>query len=218
MRAFPRAAFVAAILFTMGWSVLELRGGGTAAKASQTPTTTPPPKPPVYVSDFEIDVVPSPAAAQTPENDPRKAASQLVQWMSKSTVAALQKAGYTATRMHAGDARPGSGAQIRGLFAEVDSENHWRRAVIRDAQDSGKMEAFVAVANLAKPELALYEFAPLQGNVPGPGAVITLSPYVPLTKYDVSKDANEDAFRRIASQIVKDLTDLLQRNPFAIRQ
>jgi hypothetical protein len=107
---------------------------------------------------------------------------------------------------------------IRGLFAEVDSENHWRRAVIRTTTDSGKIEALVVVSNLAKPEQALYEIAQLPGNEPGPGAVITLSPYVPLTKYDLSKDAKEEAFQQIASRIVKDLTDLLQRNPAAIPQ
>jgi len=54
-----------------------------------------------------------------------------VELMSTKLVMALQKAGYSATRMHAGDPRPDSGVQIRGLFAEVDNENHWRRAVIR---------------------------------------------------------------------------------------
>ena len=214
MRAFPRAAFAAAILFATCWSAVELAGARAAANAPQTPA----PKPQVYVSDFEIDVVPSPAAAQQPENDPRKAASQIVEWMSRSVVAALRKAGYSAKRLHAGDARPDTGAQIRGLFAEIDSENHWRRAVIRDAEDSGKMQALVTVANLAKPEQTLYEIAQLPGNAPGPGAVITLSSYVPLTKFDLSKDAKEDAFQRIAAQIAKDLTDFLQRNPYAIPQ
>jgi hypothetical protein len=78
------------------------------------------------------------------------------------------------------------------------------------------MEALVAVANLAKPDQALYEIAPLPGNEPGPGAVITLSPYVPLTKYDLGKDADEKDFQQIAPRVVKDLTDLLQSNPFAI--
>jgi hypothetical protein len=80
------------------------------------------------------------------------------------------------------------------------------------------MEALVAVANLAKPEQALYEIAHLPGNTDRPGAVITLSPYVPLTKFDLSKDADENAFKGIGPQVVKDLTDLLNRNPYAIPQ
>jgi len=48
--------------------------------------------------------------------------------------------------------------------------------------------------------------------------VITLSPYVPLTKYELSKDANEDVFKGIAPRVVNDLTELLKSNSFAIRQ
>jgi hypothetical protein len=208
MKVVPYAAFFAAIVLTLSWSGRELAG-------SQTPDT--PPKPPVYVSDFEIDVLPANPVSK-PEEDPHTQANRLVELMSTKVVAALRKAGYTATRMHPGDPRPDTGAGIRGLFAEVDDENHWRRAVIRAADDSGPMEALVAVSNLAKPDQALYEIAPLPGNEPGPGAVITLSPYVPLTKYDLGKDAEEKDFQRIAPRIVNDLTDLLQRNPFAIPQ
>jgi hypothetical protein len=104
------------------------------------------------------------------------------------------------------------------LFAEIDSENHWRRAVIRTAGDSGKMQALVSVGNLAKPDQALYEIANLPGNENKPGAVITLSPYVPLAKFDLSKDANEEVFKGIAPRIVSDLTTLLNNNPSAMSQ
>jgi hypothetical protein len=204
MKALLCAGFVAVTL--LSWSGRELA-------VSQTPDT--PPKPSVYVSDFEIDVLPA-NPVNTPDDDPHKQASQLVELMSTKLVAALRKAGYTATRIRPGDPRPETGAGIRGLFAEVDNENHWRKAVIHTIDDSGPMEALVAVANLAKPDQALYEIAPLPGNEPGPGAVITLSPYVPLTKYDLGKDADEKDFQQIAPRVVKDLTDLLQSNPFAI--
>jgi hypothetical protein len=215
MKAFPYAAFAATILLMLSWRGAELAWKGAAAEASQVSSTSS--KPSVYVTDFEIDVVPA-NPVNKPEEDPHKQASRLVELMSTKVVAALQKAGYTATRMHGGDARPDTGAGIRGVFAEVDSENHWRRAVIRSATDSGKIQALVVVSNLSKPEQAPYEIAHLPGNEPGPGAVITLSPYVPLTKYDLSKDAKDDVFQQIASRIVKDLTDLLQRNPAAIPQ
>jgi Domain of unknown function (DUF4410) len=215
MKAFLCAAFVPAILLTATWSELGLVGTRVGGKPPQIDARSA--KPPVYVSDFEIDVLPA-NGVNKPEEDPRKQASRLVELMSTKVVDALQKAGYSAMRMHAGDTRPDTGVGIRGLFAEVDSENHWRRAVIHSATDSGKMQALVAVSNLAKPDQALYEIAPLPGNDPGPGAVITLSPYVPLTKFDLSKDADEKEFQRIAPRIVNDLTDLLQRNPAAISQ
>jgi hypothetical protein len=211
MNIFSRAAFLAAVLLTPNWY-------GLFADSSAAARRPQPPKPTVYVSDFVIDVLPEQPGAQNPEDDPRKLASRLVELMSTKLVAALQKAGYTAVRMRPGDARPDNGVQIRGLFAEVDYENHWRRAVIRTATDTGKMEALVAVANLAKPDQALYEIAPLPGNEDKPGAVITLSPYVPLTKFDLSKDADENVFKGIAPRVVNDLTDLLNRNPSAIPQ
>jgi Domain of unknown function (DUF4410) len=211
MNIVSRAAFLAALLLTPNWY-------GLFADPSAAARRPQPPKPTVYVSDFIIDVLPAESGAQKPEDDPRRLASHLVELMSTRLVAALQKAGYTAVRMHAGDARPDSGVQIRGLFAEVDDENHWRRAVIRSASDTGKIEALVAVANLAKPDQALYEIANLPGNEDKPGAVITLSPYVPLTKFDLSKDADENVFKGIAPRVVTDLTDLLDRNPAAIPQ
>jgi Domain of unknown function (DUF4410) len=214
MKTFLRAAFLATVLVGALWSALNL----TSTPAADRRTTTTPPKPPVYVSDFVIDVLLPESGVQRPEDDPQELASRLVELMSTKLVVALRKAGYSATRMHADDPRPDSGVQIRGLFAEVDEENHWRRAVIRSATDSGKMEALVAVANLSKPEQALYEIAQLPGNEDGPGAVITLSPYVPLTKYDLSKDADENVFKGIAPRVVDDLTDLLNRNPAAITE
>jgi hypothetical protein len=210
MKLFRRTTAAASVLVGLVWTSFVL----VEALAGQATTSAT--KPPVYVSDFLIDVLPPPPGVQKPEEDPRKLANHLVELMSSTLVVALQKGGYSVTRLHAGDARPDSGAQIRGLFAEVDSENHWRRAVIHSATDSGKMEALVAVANLAKPEQALYEIAHLPGNTDRPGAVITLSPYVPLTKFDLSKDADENAFKGIGRQVVSDLTDLLNRNPYAI--
>ena len=204
-------------------------------------------KPTVYVSDFELDVAPPNHAIQalgnaqtspistpptaagaraqrpgtkplTPEQEKHKHAHELVNWMSVTLMAELQKAGYTANRLPAGDGRPGSGVAIRGLFAEIDNENHWHRALIRGADDSGKMQAVVSVANLARPEQAMYEIAPLPGNEAKPGAVITLSPYVPLTKYEIDKQADQAAFQIVASHIVRDLTELLAANPAAWTQ
>lgn len=223
MNASPRAAVLAALLFTPSWNGLEFANANGAAKEPQAATSS---KPTVYVSDFEIDAVPSEprnraagtrkAGAEVQDDDPRTQASRLVELMSTKLLAALRKAGYTAVRMQPGAARPESGVRIRGLFAEIDNENHWRRAVIRTAGDSGKMQALVSVGNLAKPDQALYEIANVPGNENKPGAVITLSPYVPLTKFELNKDANEEVFKAIAPRIVSDLTALLNANSSAM--
>ena len=212
MKIFSSIAF-GILALIMSWPRFERVSPSFVAEARQTSVAAS--KPPVYVSDFEIDVAPAKPISK-PEEDPHIRANQLVDRMSNRLTAALQKAGYGASRLRLGEARPDSGVGIRGLFAEVDNENHWRRAVIRSATDSGKMQALVAVSNLAKPDQALYEIANVPGNEDKPGAVITLSPYVPLTKYDLSKDANEDVFKSIAPKIVDDLTDLLNRNPSAL--
>lgn len=213
--------------------------------AAQSPASAV--KPTIYVADFELDVAPPNRANQapgntpaslvsippsvtdaraqqpgtkplTPEQEKRKHANELVNWMSATLMAELRKAGYSANRFDAGDGPPSSGVVIRGIFAEIDNENHWRRALIRGADDSGKMQAVVSVANLARPEQAMYEIAPLPGNEAKPGAVITLSPYVPLTKYELDKQADQAAFQVVASQIVRDLTALLTANPAAWTQ
>ena len=189
-------------------------------------------KPTVYVSDFDLDVLPLDAArnpstatpppgsadARKQADEARKQAAHMVDFMAANLVQALQKAGYTAVRLHSGDARPDHGVRIRGLFAEIDKENHWRRAVIRSASDSGKIQALVSVANLDKPDQALYEIANLPGNSNKPGAVITLSPYVPLEKFDFDKDAPDDAFQKTAAHIVDDVSALLNANPAAVSQ
>lgn len=112
-----------------------------------------PGKGPVYVADFELDVVPlspgqrpvqtvnpsPPGTTAEPPPDPVELARHLVDTMAIKLVAALRKAGYPAERLRPGDGRPNTGVQIRGLFAEVDSQNHWKRAVIRSGSDKGKM-------------------------------------------------------------------------------
>jgi hypothetical protein len=214
MKALTRLTCIAGILLSFNWL---LGDAGAVRTGPQTPSSER--KPTVYVSDFQIDVLRLPVATeQKPQDDPQKVANRLVELMSTKLIVAFQKAGYSTSRMRPGDGRPDSGVQIHGLFAEVDSENHWRRAVIRTATDSGKMQALVAVANLAKPDQALYEIANLPGNEDKPGAVITLSPYVPLTKYELTKDANEDVFKGIAGRVVNDLTELLKSNSLAIPQ
>src|SRR6267143_1383723 len=91
-------------------------------------------KPAIFVSDFELDVLPAnserSASTATPPLTPpeaakqaeeaRKQAGHLVEQLGTDVVLAFQKAGYSAVRLHSGAARPDHGVLIRGLFAEVD--------------------------------------------------------------------------------------------------
>jgi hypothetical protein len=185
---------------------------------------------PVYVANFELDVAPfSPAprravpapnpsqpGAKPEPLDPGQLARHVVDTMATKLVAALQDAGYPAKRLQRNDSRPNNGVQIRGIFAEVDSLNHWTRAVIRSASDNGKMNAMVAVGNLARPDQALYEIANLPGNADRPGAIITFSPYIPLERFELSKDSDDKAFAGIASRVVADLDSLLSKNQYVL--
>ena len=203
-------------------------------------------KPTIYVSDFDLDVVPErPAPSGAPnaslpstqrpgtptkntadkgaadknkDEDPAKFAARFVDLVSTNLVQALQSAGYNAQRLGRDQGRPDNGLQIRGLFAEIDKENHWRRGVIHTAADSGRFQLLVSVANLTKPAQVLYEIAPLPGNENKPGAVITLSSYVPLEKFEIDKDIKEDQIKKAAARIASDVDKLLNANPAAVPQ
>jgi Domain of unknown function (DUF4410) len=228
---------VALVAITVIGAVLfagpRLQGNLTEPKPAQEapgPSGAPSKKVPVYVTNFELDVVPflpSPRPVVPASNpsqpdakpqllDPGQLARQVVDTMATKLVTALQNAGYPAHRLRPGDGRPDYGVQIRGIFTEVDSQNHWTRAVIRSGSDNGKVSVMVAVGNLARPDQALYEIANLPGNTNRPGAIITLSPYVPLERFELTKDADEKAFAGIASRVVADLDALVSKNNAAL--
>jgi hypothetical protein len=184
----------------------------------------------VYVSDFELDVpnsgaeksAPSgaPAAAAQPdskkEDGPAEQASKLIELMSSTLVKELEKAGYTAHRMRPGEARPEEGMRIKGVFAEPDEENRLRRAVIGSGPSVGTMALFVGVGNLARPDQPLYAVVDPKSSENKPGAVITVSAYAPVAKFEMQKNATEKAVKDTASAIVADLTLLLNANIAAV--
>jgi len=138
-----------------------------------------------------------------------------VEFMSITLVRELEKAGYAARRLRPGEARPEEGVGINGVFAEADEQNRLRRAVVGDAPSVGKMELFVGVSNLARPEQALYALADPKGENK-PGAVITVSSYAPVAKFEMEKNATEKTVKDTASTIVADLTLLLNANIAAV--
>jgi hypothetical protein len=179
----------------------------------------------VYVSDFELEPTAQPenkpaAAAGPPEPRTENAAAEqakmLVEFMSTTLVKELEKAGYTARRMRPNQARPEEGIQIKGVFAEPDAQNHLRRAVFGQARSVGSMALFVGIGNLAKPDQALY--AVVDPRATGEtadgrsGALINVSAYAPVAKFEMPKAVTEKAVADTAAAIVADLKLLLGSN------
>jgi Domain of unknown function (DUF4410) len=188
----------------------------------------------VYVNDFELDipsgrdekgqltVAPAPAIPASAETDmkkeesPAEQAGKLVDLMSVMLVKELEKAGYTARRLRPNEARPEAGVGIRGVFAEPDEENRLRRAVVGSGLGTGDMDLFVGVSNLARPDQVLYAFANGKTEENKAGAVITVSSYAPVAKFELQKNATEKAVKDAAARIVADLTLLLNANIAAV--
>src|SRR5271154_1587843 len=101
--------------------------------AAQSQQDSPPQTVPIFVSDFELQVVPSKAPPQTLPNAPKKPTAQpaglyqdtdqpseqarlVVDTFSKTLVQSLQNVKFTATRQSGPN--PTAGVLIRGVFAE----------------------------------------------------------------------------------------------------
>ena len=199
------------------------------ARGTQSSITSPPDhsKITVYVSNFEIDVPESKdaqAAAAGAPLAPKKdegladRAHKLVDAMAASLIGELQRAGYDTKRLLPGTGRPATGVRINGVFAEYDQENRLRRAIIGSGAPSSKLQLFVGVTNLARPEQPLYSLTDLKGNENKPGAAITVNAYAPVTKFEIGKDVGDEIVRKTAAQIVTDLTALVNNNSLAISE
>ena len=186
----------------------------------------------VYVADFELDavnaqgkfeksvpamsVVNSTPAEVPKEDEAAEQAGRLVDFMSITLVKELEKAGYSAHRLKPGDTRPSDGIRISGIFAEPDEQNRLRRAVIGTFTPDGKMSLFVGIANLARPDQAIYAAAD-PGGANRAGAVITVSSYAPVARFEIGKSTTEKAVKDTAAGIVADLNTLLGANVIASR-
>jgi uncharacterized protein DUF4410 len=230
VRIFSCVSLVLAIVSSPSASWAQEDTKPAAAIAAEQQTADAPEKSKVvYVSDFELDAVSGkdqknpPSGSTTPaapadarkEDSPAEQAKKLVDFMSITLVKELEKAGYAARRLRPGEARPEEGVGIHGVFAEPDEQNRLRRAVLGNTASVGKMELFVGVSNLARPEQALYALADPKGENK-PGAVITVSSYAPVAKFEMEKNATEKTVKDTASTIVADLTLLLNANTAAV--
>ncbi len=158
------------------------------------------------------------AANSQPEASPAERASVLVNAMSENLIVALEKAGYKARRLRTGAPRPAAGLLIRGVFAEADEKNRVRRLLIRGESAAPKMLLYVGVNNLARPEQPLYELAYAPDKDEKRGPVITITSYAPASRFELSGNPSGEELQKIASQIVADLTALLNVNRLSLPQ
>jgi hypothetical protein len=203
--------------------------------AAQSPQDANPQAVPVFVTDFELPVVPAtkpstPVAPSNPakkpsnsppslyqESDtPSEQARLLIDFFSKTLLQSLQNSKFTATKQ-AGQ-RPSSGVLVRGVFAESDAMNRIRRALLGNDAPGGKLLLYVGIFNLSRPDAPLYDLVSAQAPDPRYGPLITLNSYIPLAKFELAKDPSEEDVRKICVQIVANLTALLANNPAAFSQ
>jgi hypothetical protein len=156
---------------------------------------------------------------------PQTRASKLVDFMSMSLLRALERAGYTARRSKAGEARPERGVLLRGVFAESDEQNHIRLALFGSGSPASQFQLYLGVQNLARADQPLYEIAnpnspglrPPEGKAPDNqyGPAITVTSYAPVAKFVLDKEPTEEQVQKIATEIVASLMALLRANPAA---
>jgi hypothetical protein len=180
----------------------------------------------VYVSDFELDAEDvkvdkggvvgqaRPGIFERPrkkeQRDPEAQAKRLVDLMSKSLVEDLERAGYRAQRLAPGEPRPASGAWVHGVFTEVDEGSQRRRAVFGFGSGAEKMDLYVTLTDLSKPEKPLYDAPKEDKSDKKMGAAITMNPYVAAAKYVMEKNASEKTVKKAAKEISEQVAKNLE--------
>jgi hypothetical protein len=201
-----------------------------------------PPAPPVYVDEFElaasvtnstptsvsraanaptekpeVGAAPSTASPDTsPEvfgetEAPYVQARKLTDFFSRTLLQMLQKSGYTTSPQQG--PRPDNGVMLRGIFTEIDPMNRVRKAILGSPSTGPKFTLYVGTFNLASTDQPFYQLAVVQSPDIRFGPIITLNNYIPMAKYDLSKNPTEDDIRKICGQIVSNLAELLKANP-----
>jgi hypothetical protein len=191
----------------------------------------------VYVSLFDIDAAPGKEpAAITQAPAPQKAqsgarasggsphvlqdaetsskqAERLKAFFGEALVQALRKNGFNATLQ--GSTHPEKGVLLKGVFAEVDSQNHNCLAILGGTTPAPRFVLYVGAYNLARPDQPLYRVMSMENCDAHYGPLISLNNYIPMEKYEVSKSPTEDEVRKICAQVVANLMALLSANSAA---
>jgi hypothetical protein len=185
----------------------------------------------IYVSDFELDpanfkqdkggitgkgyLLPPPPKSflRRKRQDPETEARKLVNLMSDSLVADLQKAGLTAQRLSPADPKPADGLLVRGVFTEMNEGNQMRRALVGFGSGKAKIQLYVSAADASSDAKPLYEVLTHKSKGKAPGAAIALSPYAGaagfVVKFGMTKNAPEKMIKQTASKLAAELTKQL---------
>jgi hypothetical protein len=188
---------------------------------------------PIYVSDFELfssatsiqsasdsdsskkpGEKGTPATVFSPSDAPSMQARRLMDFFATTLLENLKKSGYTAAHRQ-GQAQAEKGVLLRGVFAEPDAKNRIRRAMLGAGAPGATMLLYVGTFNLARPSQPLYLPATEQNPDSRYGPIITMNDYIPLVKFELSKNPTEEEVQKITVQIVQNLSSLLQANPAA---
>ncbi len=196
----------------------------TSATATSPAAATSPPVGAVVTADAQnnatkVDAIKVDAAKGDPPADdsPRAQAAKLVDLASTTLVKVLEQEGYSARRLKNGASPPDSGVVLRGVFAQVDANSGLRRVVIGGLATDAKMQLFVGIGNLARPEQPVYAVvSPQPADNLGP--LISVSVYAPVGRYELDRDPSEELLKQTATGIAGDLTRLLNANPLALQQ
>ena len=191
----------------------------------------------VYVSLFDVNAAPGkePAAiAQAPApqkaqsgarasgESPRvlqdaetssKQAERLKAFFGDALVQALRKNGFNAAPV--GSTHPEKGVLLKGVFAEMDSQNNNCLAILGGTTPAPRFVLYVGAYNLARPDQPLYRVMSMENCDAHYGPLISLNNYIPMEKYEVSKSPTEDEVRKVCGQVVANVMALLSANSAA---
>lgn len=141
-------------------------------------------------------------------SNPAEQARKIINTMSQSLVKDLKEKGFIAQRLPSSQTvLPREGWLLQGVFTEVDQGNRIKRAVIGFGRGATRMQAQVAVSNLASenPKVPFIVFGTVKSPKKMPGAVATMNPYVAAAKFVMEKNASEKDVRKTAEQIVNQI-------------
>ncbi len=180
-----------------------------------------PDKEPAAVSQAPVPQKSQPGARATGESPhvlqdaapSSKQAERLKAFFSEALVQALRKSGFNAAPQES--SRPEKGVLLKGVFAEVDSQSHNCLAILGGTAPAPKFVLYVGVYNLARPDQPLYRVMTMENCDAPYGPVINLNNYIPMDKYEFSKNPTEDEVRKICAHVVANLKALLSVNSAA---
>ena len=206
------------------------QSGGDSSQAARPPDKTKT----IYVTDFALDasnfkedkggitgkgyLVPAPPKSflRREHQDPATEATNMVSLMSETLVADLQRKGFTARRLLAGEPRPTDGLLVNGVFTELSEGNQMRRALVGFGSGKAKVKLYVMLVDPSSNPQPVYETSAQTSSGKKPGTVVGLNPYVSsaafIAKFGMTKNAPEKMVKKTASKIADQITRQLNSN------